>query len=125
MAVEPRRTSEEDYRNISELNFWRQTKVDPMLDTHERILVTGTIEHPALVTLVAVILERIDLMVLVVKGAAQFIKWSLGVVILLITIYGFFGPWIRQKIGLPVSISVPSESVPGVQSQQKPQVSSQ
>ena len=106
-------------RRVGSLEYWRTTKVDPMIDNHQRILIEGDGPNsPSLITFVALISNKFDMVLEVVHGAAKFIKWSLAVIIMLITIWGFFGPLIRQFLHLPIAISLPSEPKKDVKSPQ-------
>jgi hypothetical protein len=109
----PQRTSSEESTNVSELNEWRRIKVDPMLDNHQAILL-GAGEKPGLVLSHGLLSGKFDTLIQIGK-----------VVILLIGIFGTIisafevaGPWLRTRLGIPITYSTPAQPDAGVQSSQ-------
>ena len=97
-------------KNVSELNTWRKVKADPMLDRHQAVLIDGTDGSPALVAHIASTNTKLDynnerLKDLVWLGRAMFyLMLSIGPILALIE--GCAPVW-RQKMGLPVTTSIP------------------
>ena len=110
-AVEERAT------NISELNEWRRSKVDPMLDEFNRILVKGDgPESPSLPLLVALILQKFDMILETVKWTGKAMVALAGLIVALITINGVWGPSIRSYLGLPIFyVSAPASGASSTQ----------
>ena len=105
------RTAAESYANVSELNEWRRVKVDPMLDNHQRLLIDGTESQPSVVLSMGLLHGKFDT---VIKIGLGVLKLG-GVIVILITLFGTIisifeigGPWIRQRLGLPVSVVQPT-----------------
>ena len=98
---------------------WRP-QVDANLEKLNRAIFEGDgPDKPSLVTLVAMINQKIEMIgelvdrgVKAVEGAAKSFSWFLAVIIALIVIWGAWGPAIRHYLGIPVSsIIQPSKGV--------------
>ncbi len=102
----------EESKNVWELNEWRRTKADPMLDNHQKILIDGDGGKPSLLLSQGLLHGKFDTLI-------QIGKTIIALITIFGTLIGIFeigGPWIREKLGLPVTISVPAQQKPGVQS---------
>jgi hypothetical protein len=121
---EPRRPSLEVAENVLELNNWRRLKVDPMLDKHQAILIDGHEGQPSILAHMDRTNNKLDynnerLKDLVWLGKA--IAAMIPLAVALIGLVEGCGPVWRQKLGLPITISVPAPSKSSVQLPQKPQ----
>ena len=111
---EVQRASVEDKsKNIDELNEWRRGKVDPMLDKFNKILLEGDgPDNPSLITLVALILQKFDLILDTVRWTGKALVALAGLIVALISINTVWGPSIRHYFGLPTSyVTAPPSGV--------------
>ena len=85
---------------------------DPKLDKIHRILIDGDGDNPSLVTLVALILQKFDLILDTVKWTGKALVALASLIVAMIGINAVWGPAIRHYFGLPVAyIASPTTGV--------------
>lgn len=97
------RTAAESYANVSELNEWRRVKVDPMLDKHQALLIDGRDGQPSVLLSQGLLHGKFDTLI----GIGKVVVVLIGIFGTLISLFEIGGPWIRQRLGLPVSVVQP------------------
>ena len=86
--------------DVRSLADWRTCSVDPTLKQFHKILIEGDgPENPSLVTLVALILQKFDLILDTVKWTGKSLVALAALIVALITINSIWGPVIRQYFG--------------------------
>jgi hypothetical protein len=101
------RNPEDVAKNVSELNYWRRIKVDPLLDRHQAVLIDGENGEPSVLLSQGLLHGKFDTLISIGHG-----------IVVLITVFGILmgilqvcGPWIRQKfVPEPTRQSDPTDS---------------
>jgi hypothetical protein len=101
-------------KNVGELNQWRKLKVDPMLDKHQAVLIDGEGGQPSVQLSQGLLHGKFDTLI----DIGKIIIALITVFGSLITIFELGGPWVRQKLGLPVAVAPLVPGKPGAQPNQ-------